>query len=110
MAPTTLAVAMAYKHRGPFGSVPNVPTQAATFKDEIIAHDVLQVLIIQNHNNPVPRCQHALNQMTIDRVALRLQQSLASNPPLCSSYIRSRTVSDIPGLLGGLLLTLVRGS
>ena len=50
---TTLTVAMAYKHGGFFGFVPNVPAQEATFKDEIISHDVLRVLIGQHHNNPV---------------------------------------------------------
>ena len=54
---TTLTMAMAYKHGGFFGSVPNVPAQAATFEDEVITHEVLQVLIVQHHINLVSGCQ-----------------------------------------------------
>ena len=52
VSPTALTVAMAHEHRRSCGPVPNVPAKAATFKDVIRTHDVLQILIARHHNHP----------------------------------------------------------
>jgi hypothetical protein len=54
--PTALTMAMAHKDRRIFGPIPNAPAQAAAFKDEISAHDVLLIMIVQHHNSLASGC------------------------------------------------------